>query len=213
LGDLTDRGPDSRGVIERLLRGIEAGEPWQVIRGNHDRLFSGWMHDPDYRDPSLKPDRTFLQPNVGGDATLASYGVTSPAERDLYEVHRDACEKVDAEHLRFLDRLPDTVETDELLFVHAGLRPGIPLAEQSAHDLLSIREPFHSDRSDHGWLVVHGHSPIERVTHYGNRINLDTDAGHGGPLSAVVFEGREAFLLTEEGRRPILPEPLKSGSS
>ena len=72
-------------------------------------------------------------------------------------------------------------------------------------DLIWIREPFLSDTRDHGWLVVHGHTPVDAVTHYGNRVDIDTGAGHGRALSAVVIEGRDVWLLTKGGRVPVKP--------
>ena len=93
--------------------------------------------------------------------------------------------------------------TGDFLFVHAGIRPGIPITRQEVHDLHWIREPFLSDPRDHGTVVVHGHTPVERATHYGNRVNLDTGAGMGRPATAAVFEGRRAWVLTEAGRVPV----------
>jgi serine/threonine protein phosphatase 1 len=88
--------------------------------------------------------------------------------------------------------------------VHAGLRPGIPLADQTETDLVWIRQPFLDDKRDHGALVVHGHTAIEMATHYGNRVNLDSGAAYGGPLSAVVIEGRRAYELTASGRMRLI---------
>lgn len=90
--------------------------------------------------------------------------------------------------------------------MHAGIRPpGVALEDQTEDDLTWIRGgEFHKDMSDHGPLIVHGHTPVDEVTHYGNRLNLDTGAAYGKALSAVVIEGREAWLLTHEGgRQPV----------
>ena len=93
----------------------------------------------------------------------------------------------------------------DLFFAHAGIQPGVPLADQVEHDLIWIRKEFHVDTRDHGKLIVHGHTPVEQATHYGNRINIDAGAGYGRPLVAVVFEGRACWQLTDEGRVALTP--------
>ncbi|RHZ99656.1 serine/threonine protein phosphatase [Cereibacter sphaeroides] len=203
IGDLVDRGPDSRGVVEYLRQGIEQGENWVVLKGNHDRMFAGFLRDPTHQDPGLRGDLSWLHPRLGGGPTLESYGVAHAADRPVAIVHREAVALVPAEHVAFIEALPAFYRRDEALFVHAGIRPGVPLAEQIEDDLVWIREPFLSDPRDHGMLVVHGHTAIDAVTHYGNRLNLDSGAAYGGPLSAVVIEGRSVWQLSPEGRRPI----------
>ena len=81
----------------------------------------------------------------------------------------------------------------------------MPLDAQAEDELLWIRRPFLDDPRDHGALVVHGHTPVDRVTHYGNRLNIDTGAGYGRTLSAVVIEGDRVWLLGPGGRQPVLP--------
>ncbi len=110
-------------------------------------------------------------------------------------------------HRGFLESLPSSFETDEHIFAHAGIRPGIPLAEQTETDLLWIRHEFHDDPRDHGKLVIHGHTPVKAVTHYGNRLNLDTGAGYGRPIGVVVIEGRRVWQLTDAGRVRVKPQP------
>ena len=207
LGDLTDRGPDSRGVIEMLLRGIEDGAPWTVVLGNHDRLFRNFLDDPEWQDPGLRADLDWLDPRLGGDTTLESYGVENVAGRDPYEVHREAVDKVPRAHRDFLAGLPLYHLRGEALFVHAGIRPGVPLGEQTETDLVWIRKGWLEDPRDHGPLVVHGHTALERPCHHGNRVNLDGGAAYGRPLAAAVIEQREVWLLTPEGRQPLRPEP------
>ncbi|MGP3696778.1 metallophosphoesterase family protein [Rhodobacter sp. NSM] len=203
IGDLVDRGPDSRGVVEYLRQGIEHGENWVVLKGNHDRMFTGFMRDPARCDPGLRRDLSWLHPRLGGGPTLESYGVHHAADRPVGVVHREAAELVPEEHLAFIEALPIRYQRDGTIFVHAGIRPGIPFAEQAEDDLLWIREPFLSDPRDHGALVVHGHTAIDAVTHYGNRLNLDSGAAYGGPLSAVVIEGQSVWQLGQDGRAPI----------
>jgi serine/threonine protein phosphatase 1 len=205
LGDLVDRGPDCRGVVEFLMKGVAAGRDWVVLKGNHDRLFTAFLTDPDWHDPGLRLEHSWLHPKLGGAATLASYGVRSPADRPIAKVHADAVAAVPADHRRFLEGCPTRLACEEAIFVHAGIRPGIALAEQAEQDLVWIRKEFLEDTRDHGALVVHGHTAIDKATHYGNRLNLDSSAAYGGPLSAAVIEGRRAFLLTDSGRVPLLP--------
>ena len=205
IGDLVDRGPDSAGVIDWLMEGIDIGLPWVVIKGNHDRLFQKFVEDPQWRDDGLRETLSWLHPRLGGAATLASYGVENAADRPLTPVHAEAVQAVPVDHLRFIAGLPTSFVHGQALFVHAGIRPGIDLREQSETDLVWIREPFLSDTRDHGALVVHGHTAIDLATHYGNRLNIDSGAAYGRPLSAVVVEGREAWELTDTGRVALTP--------
>lgn len=205
VGDLVDRGPDSRGAIEHLMAGQARGEPWVVLKGNHDRMFAGFLDDPAYHDSGLRRDLAWMHPRLGGAATLASYGVPNAGDRPVAPVRAEAVAAVPSAHRAWIAGLPLMLRRGEAVFVHAGILPGVPLDRQVEDDLLWIREPFLSDRRDFGALVVHGHTVVERVAHHGNRVNLDTGAGYGGPLSAVVIEGRAVFLLTEAGRVPVPP--------
>ena len=201
VGDLVDRGPDSRGVIQYLLDGQVRGENWVVLKGNHDRMAALFLRDYPMADDQLLIDSSWLHPAVGGIETLQSYGIEFPEFSRTYQIHAKAMEAVPPVHRRYLDDLPAMYRMGDLCFVHAGIRPGVPLDEQSEDDLLWIRKDFHIDPTDHGPLIVHGHTPVDEVTHYGNRLNLDTGAAYGDALSAVVIEGREAWLLTHEGRK------------
>lgn len=203
VGDLVDRGPDSRGVISFLIDGIARGEPWVVLKGNHDRMFSGFLADPDSHDPGLREGLHWIDPRLGGDRTLASYGVPGAGERILFDLHEDALAAVPPEHVAFLGDLPVSHVRGGVAFVHAGIRPGVPLGAQAEDDLLWIRRPFLDDPRDHGMLVVHGHTPVDAVTHYGNRLNIDTGAGYGRALSAVVIEDGGVWLLGPGGREPV----------
>jgi serine/threonine protein phosphatase 1 len=209
VGDLVDRGANSRGVVEYLMQGMARGAPWAVIKGNHDRLFTWFLADPARPDPGLRPDLSWLHPRLGGAETLASYGVHAPADRPVAKVHADAVAAVPLAHRRFLEGRPPSLLRGDVLFVHAGIRPGIDLSAQDETDLVWIRKDFLDDARDHGALVVHGHTAIDRVTHYGNRLNLDSGAAYGGPLSTVVIEGRDVWLLTPRGRVPVVPEAAR----
>lgn len=237
VGDLVDRGPDSAGVVSYLLSGIKTGEPWVVLKGNHDRMMPLYLETPSQRDPILRRDYSWLHHRLGGLTTLASYGVlpmdetdpkapkgahwlhpkgggletltsygidlNSTPDRELAKAARAA---VPREHKAFLDGLDITFQTPDVLFTHAGIRPGVALKDQVEDDLIWIRDPFLNDTRDHGPLIVHGHSPINAATHYGNRVNIDSGVAFGGPLSGIVIEERDVWLLTQEGRKPLLPQ-------
>ncbi len=203
LGDLVDRGPDSRGVIDFLMQGLAAGQDWVVLMGNHDRMFRRFVQDPHEPEPGLRADLGWLHPKLGGPDTLHSYGVVNAADRPVAKVHAEARAAVPQAHLDFIATRPTLHLAGDCAFVHAGIRPGVALDRQTETDLVWIREPFLSEGTSFGPLIVHGHTTIDQATHYGNRLNLDSGAAYGGPLSAVVIEGREAALLTPQGRRKL----------
>jgi len=203
VGDLVDRGPQSAATVARFIELTRADSRITVLLGNHDNMFLRFMETPPAPDPRLRADLTWLNPRLGGQETLASYGVDITAP--LTEMHAQARTLVPQEHLDFLARLPLTFAYGDRLFVHAGIRPGVALDRQDPEDLYWIRDEFLLDPSDHGPLIVHGHTPVDRVEHHGNRLAIDTGAAYGGALSAVVIEGRCVWLLTQSGRQEILP--------
>ncbi len=227
LGDYTDRGPDSAGVLDRLVAGRDEGRPWLFCKGNHDRMFLRFLSQGRENDPQIKSGKSWLNRALGGSATLGSYGLSGEAQAFLYnggretlasydldgttlsgdELARAADAAVPEAHRAFLADLAPYHEVGDLLFVHAGLRPGRPLERQEEDDLLWIREGWLESTADHGWLVVHGHTALERATHYGNRVNLDGGTGYGRPLVPAAFEGQEVFLLHDGGRIPLDPPP------
>ena len=205
VGDLVDRGPDSRGVVDYLCAGVAAGLPWVVLKGNHDRMFTRFLNDPWQPEDGLRSDLSWLHPKLGGGTTLASYGVRNASDRPVRPVHADALRAVPPDHRAFLQGRPAMHRTEDAVFVHAGICPGVPLDRQAETDLVWIREPFLTDPRDHGVLIVHGHTALDAPRHYGNRLNIDSGAAYGGPLTAVVLEGGRAFHLTEGGRVPLWP--------
>ena len=207
LGDYIDRGPDSRGVIDRLIAGRDAGRDWITLLGNHDRMFAWFMEDRPRHDPHLFVGYHWLHERLGGVETLGSYGVEFDGQIRLEDLHAMAQAAVPRSHVAFLRDLPAMHQTADLAFVHAGIRPGIPLSEQHENDLVWIRQAFNNHAGAHPKLIVHGHTPVDRATHYGNRVNLDTGAGYGRAASVAVFEGRTCWLLTESGRIPLEPKP------
>ncbi|SEO06161.1 serine/threonine protein phosphatase 1 [Salinihabitans flavidus] len=205
LGDLVDRGPDSRGVIELLSQGVAAGRDWTVLRGNHDRLYSYFLRQVPCTDPQILVGYQWLHERIGGVETLRSYGIEVPAGMRHYQLLKEALAVIPQAHLNFMDSLPTHLEAGELLFVHAGIRPGLPLEQQSEDDMLWIRDEFLDYKEPHPWLVVHGHTPERRPVHMGNRVNLDSGAGFGRPLTTAVFEGRRCWILGDRGREPLTP--------
>ena len=225
VGDFTDRGPNSKAVLDVLINAQQQGRPWHFIKGNHDRMFHDYVRSGVEHDPHVKSNISWVNPRLGGVTTLASYGIlgaphfTHPEgglERlSHYETNGEtippqdiiarAQSLVPSAHLDFLSNLPLTFETPELLFVHAGIRPGVSLADQDPEDLIWIRDGWLDDTRDHGKLVVHGHTALDHPVHHGNRVNIDGGAGYGRPLVPVVFEGRDCWALTDAGRVPMRP--------
>lgn len=205
LGDLVDRGPDSRAVIQRLIDAQAAGRNWHVIKGNHDRMFYRFVTEAIEHDERILSGLSWLNPRLGGPATLASYGVDTETDTSAGRLFEAAQNAVPAAHLEFVKSLPLYLERDGLLFVHAGVLPDVPLSEQIEDDLIWIRSPFLEHTKPHPWLVVHGHTALDMPFHFGNRIDLDGGAGYGRPIYPAVFEGTDCWLLTEGGRIPLVP--------
>ncbi len=198
IGDYVDRGPDSRGVIDVALRLAASGEfEVRALKGNHEEQMLAFLKDP-------RAGPAWL--DFGGGATLVSYGVAPPAGRTddaAWEDARHALgDALPPEHLDFFKRLELAVVCGDYLFVHAGVRPGIPLNEQSEHDLLWIRDEFLSATRPFEKVVVHGHTP-EAAPHLGhNRIGIDTGAYATATLTAVrLFGVDRAFIQTTAGPR------------
>ncbi|HBT02273.1 MAG TPA: serine/threonine protein phosphatase [Citreicella sp.] len=200
LGDYVDRGPESRAVIDTLMRGQAEGRPWTCLMGNHDRYVLRFLDNPLYDDPQTSRPLLWTDPPLGGRATLASYGVDVDDRRPLEAIRDDAAEAIPQAHLDWIAALPRLHEADHQIFVHAGLRPGVPLDAQAEDDLIWIRKPFLETEHDWGRLVVHGHTALDFPQLYANRLNLDGGAGYGRPLFPALLLGREAFLLGPGGR-------------
>ena len=198
VGDYTDRGPDSKAVVQKLIDGHAAGRNWTILRGNHDRMFCRFVESGIEHDERIKSGKSWMHPALGGPTTLASYGVEGEEGDNTLPSRARAA--VPAEHIEFLKSRPLWFETDELLFVHAGVKPGVAMDKQDEDDLIWIREGFLDYEGTHPKLIVHGHTALEEPTHFGNRIDIDTGAGYGRPLVPCVFEGTECYALTDKGR-------------
>ena len=205
VGDLVDRGPDSRGVVEYLRQGIANGQDWVVLKGNHDRMFNLFLDDPAAQDPGLRSVYSWLHPKLGGGTTLGSYGVVNASDRPVAKVHAEAVDLVPQAHVDFLASRPTWHRVGDVIFVHAGVRPGLPMVQQAEDDLVWIRQGFLDHDGPFEALVVHGHTAIDTPTHYGNRVNIDSSAAYGGPLSTIVIDGDGVFHLTARGRVRLQP--------
>ncbi|HXI86109.1 MAG TPA: metallophosphoesterase family protein [Parvularculaceae bacterium] len=189
LGDYVDRGPDSRGVVERLIA-IQAERPDAIfLKGNHEAAMLDFLEAPEESAHWL---------GWGGEETLTSYGVKAPAAREPEKVAKDFRHALPAAHLRFLRALELTRVFGDYLFVHAGVRPGVALDDQKESDLLWIRGEFQNappgSRPDK--VVVHGHQPLKRPLDAGWRIDVDTGACFTGRLTGVVLEGAERRFIS-----------------
>ena len=195
LGDLVDRGPDSAGVVAFVAEGMAAGRPWRMVKGNHDRLCTGFLADPAWQDPGLRAELNWLDAPLGGRATLASYGVDVGEGRDLAAIHADAVARVPEAHRAFLAAQPCWIARGEAVFVHAGIRPGVPLDNQTDEDMLWIRDEFLSCDDDFGKVIVHGHTITWEPEVKSNRIGIDTGAFASGVLTAIGLEDEERWFL------------------
>lgn len=190
LGDLVDRGPDSRGVVERLIAVGRGSRPVRFLKGNHEEVFLRAAAG------DIRALRFLIR--IGGRETLLSYGITEDEYRslDFDELAVLVRDKVPQAHLDFLDGFEDWIEVGDYLFVHAGLRPGVALPDQARADLYWIRDEFLSHRDSFGKMVVHGHSITEEVDLRSNRIGIDTGAFASGKLTAIGLEGAERWFLS-----------------
>lgn len=182
LGDYIDQGPDSAGVIERLLRDPVAGARTINLIGDHEQMLLD----------ALAGDRAAATDwlHAGGDAALGSWGMSPDTPREEWGA------RIPPAHLVFLRGLLLSHSEGEYLFVHAGIRPGVPLAEQSREDLQRIRHPFLFTDEKFGAIVVHGHSSTGVPQIQQNRIGIDTGAGIGGRLTCAVLEEDRVGFLT-----------------
>lgn len=189
LGDYVDRGPNSAAVLDHLL--VEPPPTFRrvCLMGNHEVMASSFFDNPHPRSDWLE---------FGGRETLQSYGLTEATLRATRPAHWNnmIAAHVPAEHLDFMRQLPWTLSLPGWLFVHAGLRPGVPLAHQSPDDLFWIRETFFDGEDKLDKRVVHGHTPAPEPVITPHRICIDTGAYATGILTAlkIVSDGSTVIL-------------------
>jgi serine/threonine protein phosphatase 1 len=170
IGDYIDRGPDSNRVIDRILEMRKVFHNVICLRGNHEQVFLNYYCE--HRDEEL-----FM--HNGGLRTLMSYGMAGEGQNEALQVPES--------HMQFFSTLLPMYETDEFIFVHAGLRPGIPLKRQNVDDMLWIRYEFINSPIDFGKTVIFGHTPLSFQSPYIDRdkIGIDTGAVFGGRLTCI----------------------------
>lgn len=189
LGDLIDRGPQSSEVVDRAIRLREEFPDTRLLIGNHEECFLAALTG------DVRRLRYFMR--IGGDATVASYwdNEESLADATFEEVAERLPQLVPAEHVAFLGKGEDIIEIGDYAFVHAGIRPGIPLGKQSLSDLRWIRDEFLDNLADHGKMIVHGHSITAEPDEQANRIGVDVGAFRSGTLAALALEGEQRWFL------------------
>lgn len=195
LGDYVDRGPDLKGVVARMVQGFPEDITPVFLKGNHEDLLLSFHRD-------LAPNLNWLR--NGGDVALLSYGVdpetVQNAMRGSYDGLAEAARQFRAalppSHLRFFQELQLFHPIGDYYFVHAGVRPNVPLDSQSEEDLIWIRGEFLNWTKDFGAIVVHGHTPARFPQFLTNRIGLDTYACRTGRLTAAGFEAERRWLLS-----------------
>ena len=195
LGDYIDRGPDSKGVVSRLIRGFSHNYTPVFIKGNHEALLLSFLDDP-------STGRAWVR--SGGDDTLLSYGLSLETIRlacwdgsnRMAETCRQFRAMLPEDHLHFYANLKLYCRFGDYFFTHAGVRPKVPLDRQSEEDLLWIRKEFLASTEDFGAIVVHGHTPNREPQEQRNRIGLDTYAVRTGKLTACGFEDSKRWFLS-----------------
>lgn len=192
LGDYIDRGPASKGVVDRLLGEPLAGFSTIRLMGNHEEAMLAFLD-------SITDGLDWL--TFGGLETLLSYGVplrTLPgSDAQVIELREALAEAVPAEHLRFFRNCHLRHEIGDYVFVHAGVRPGVPLDRQTPADMMWIRDDFLRSRvplPDH--VVVHGHTIVDLPQDRTHRIDLDTGAFFSGRLTSLVLHETERRFLS-----------------
>jgi serine/threonine protein phosphatase 1 len=192
LGDYIDRGTDSPAVIDLLLDAPLPGFTNIYLKGNHEDSLLRFLVDATIGPAWLA---------YGGAATLLSYGVRPPEaatrREELARVQRDLARRLPERHRRFMAGLTLSHREGDYFFVHAGVRPGVPLEQQIEEDMLWIRDEFLESNAEYGKIVVHGHTITAQPDVRRNRIGIDTGAFASGTLTALVLEGTEwSFLQT-----------------
>ncbi|MCB2051022.1 MAG: serine/threonine protein phosphatase [Novosphingobium sp.] len=191
LGDLVDRGPDSKGVIN-FVRDWQSRRDVRVLMGNHEEMMLASLDDSEVL-------RYFLR--FGGRETILSYGYDAGAlaTSGIEEIFAWLQDHFPADHREWMHNLHRSIVEGDYLFVHAGIMPGIPIDQQDERDLRWIREPFLSHADLHPYMVVHGHTIEQEAVERPNRIGIDTGAYWQGRLTALVLEGNQRRFFQAHG--------------
>jgi serine/threonine protein phosphatase 1 len=190
IGDYIDRGPASREVLDLLL-GCQRTRETVFLKGNHETLVRRFLSVPAVLDEWRL---------CGGLETLVSYGLKpsiNPGVAEQRRLANELAKSIPKPHLEFLDSLKLSFSCGDFLFVHAGIRPGVPIRKQSEEDLLWIREEFLSCDQRFEKFVVHGHTPVPTPDFRSNRINIDTGAFATGRLTCIVIESTSIVELID----------------
>jgi serine/threonine protein phosphatase 1 len=199
LGDYVDRGPASAGVVDLILN-LAAWADLEVcaLKGNHEEAMLTFLEDAAFGP---------LWMEHGGGATLASYGVAPPMSRSEPQAWAEArqalADALPEAHLAFLNRLELIRIEGDYAFVHAGVRPGATLDQQTERDLLWIRYDFLDAPGPFEKVIVHGHTPMEEPQILRHRLGVDTGAYATGVLTAVRLQGDSRSLIQARARGPV----------
>lgn len=193
LGDLVDRGPDTCGVLDLLSNYAPDFARPVFLMGNHEEFFLSVL------DGDVDTVGNWL--TYGGRELAASYGISDGwlLNASPQAVVQELYQRVPSAHRDFVRSFGDSFRFGDYLFVHAGIRPGVAIEDQRAKDMRWIREAFLDDNTDHGLIVVHGHTIVDEPEVRTNRIGIDTGAYAGGPLTALAIEGPERWFLSTSG--------------
>ena len=192
LGDYVDRGPASSGVLDYLIKPSEYGLRRMPLCGNHDDVFRLFLDDPETHGEWL---------SLGGEQTLASYGLDVHDQNFRQRSRNGTLKQLLAEvvpdaHRQFLTDLPISMKVGQLLFVHAGIRPGVALKDQEEAELMWIRDPFLAKGPNlPSTFVIHGHTPQTEPSLGPNRIGIDTGAFYSGKLTILRIAGEETRFI------------------
>ena len=185
LGDYIDRGPDSSRVIDLLA--IRLVENRAVcLRGNHEAMLEAFLWDSAVLAEWLP---------LGARQTLASYGISGVGQQTPKILHRQFHDRFPRAHELFLQCLRNSYCCGDFLFVHAGIRPDVPIEFQEAHDMMWIRDEFLDATHSHDKYIVHGHTPVPHADIRSNRVNIDTGAWRSGVLTCIAIEGDAIMFL------------------
>ncbi len=189
LGDLVDRGPDSADVIETAMKLKHDLKDVRFLMGNHEEVYLSATTGEE------KAVRFFNR--IGGRETILSYEITMKeyVDLDMPALAKRLPDLFPAEHIAFIKDFEDQIIIGDYAFVHAGIRPGVPLSEQKPKDLRWIREEFLSARRAHEKVIIYGHTINDDVVEKDNRIGIDTGAYYSDKLTAIALEGSDHWYL------------------